>query len=279
MNNRVLDFFKPSSLSERKAFGVSVALMLIIFFFDIATAIEIRLGVLYVLPIALVGLHCKKRIFQYTAIFLSVLFQTINAVQGDVPPAPFITDIAVGFISACLVALLAGAVRKNHAAVQTLSQTDVLTNLMNRRGFELKLEAELDRQKRYGGTFSLVLIDLDKFKELNDSRGHAEGDSALRVVGEILDGTTRDSDTCTRLGGDEFAVLLPNTKKGECDFVCSQLVSNVQNRMVQAHFTITASIGAVTFDYPPDSMAAAIHIVDRAMYKAKADGRNTVVSI
>ena len=279
MNRRVLDLFKPSYLSVGKAFGLSVAFMLLIFFFDIATATEIRLGALYVLPIALVGLHCNKRSYLLAVIFLSVLFQTVSAIQSSVPIAPFITSIAVGFISACLVALLASTVRDHHDELRTLSQTDWLTKLKNRHGFELAMEFELERQKRYGGSFSLILIDLDKFKELNDSHGHTEGDRALKVVGEILHKSTRDSDISARLGGDEFAVLLPNSKRAECEFVCNQLVSRIQTSMIDAHFDVTASIGAATFDHPPQSLTAAVQIADKAMYKAKADGRNRVICV
>lgn len=72
----------------------------------------------------------------------------------------------------------------------------------------------------------------DKFKQLNDSRGHAEGDRALMVIGKILHGSIRDSDTSARLGGDEFSVLLPNTRRNECEVVCGQLVSKIQSRML-----------------------------------------------
>lgn len=279
MRSRVLNLFNPGSLSERKAFGASVAMMLTIFFLDIETGTEIRLGALYVLPIALVGLHSDRRKPLVAAIFLSVLFQTINAVSDAMALDSFITDITVGLISALLVGTLANAVRHNHLELAALSQTDSLTKLQNRRGFEAKVEAEMERQKRYGGTFSLVLIDLDNFKQLNDSRGHAEGDRALRVIGEILQGSTRDSDTSARLGGDEFSVLLPNTRRSECEIVCGQLVSKIQSRMLQLHLEVTASLGASTFDHPPESLASAFQIVDKAMYAAKAKGRNTAVSI
>ncbi|MDD5336278.1 MAG: GGDEF domain-containing protein [Rhodoferax sp.] len=279
MRRRVLNFFNPGSISGRKAFGASVAMMLVIFLLDMETGTGIRLGALYVLPIALVGLHCDGRKPLVAAILLSVSFQTINVVSDAIALASSITDITVGFISALLVGTLANAVRHNHRELEALSQTDSLTKLQNRRGFELTVEAEIERQNRYGGTFSLVLIDLDKFKQLNDSRGHAEGDRALVVIGEILQGSIRDSDTSARLGGDEFSVLLPNTRRNECEVVCGQLVSRIQSRMRQLNFEITASIGASTFDHPPESLAAAFRIVDEAMYTAKAKGRNTAVSI
>ena len=254
-------------------------MMLVIFLLDMETGSEIRLGALYVLPIALVGLHCDRHKPLVAAIFLSVLFQAINAVKDDSVLASFITDTTVGLISALLVGTLARAVRHNHRELEALSQIDSLTRLQNRRGFELKVGAEIERQRRYGGTFSLVLIDLDHFKQLNDSRGHAEGDRALKVIGEILQGSVRDSDISARLGGDEFFVLLPNTRGNECEVVCRQLASKIQSRMLELHFEVTASIGASTFDHPPESLAAAFQLVDKAMYAAKAKGRNTVVII
>lgn len=279
MHRRVLDFFRPNSITGWKAFGGSVLATVAIFLIDFQTGTEIRLGALYVLPIAFVGLHCHRQGYLVSIIGLSVLFQSVSSVRSGISVPAVIIDIGVGLMSAGLVGVLASAVLHDHDELAIMSQTDALTGLQNRRGFELKLATEIERQKRYGGVFSLALIDLDKFKELNDSRGHAEGDRALVIVAEVLRAAIRDSDSSARLGGDEFSVLFLNTRREECEIVCRQLLARIRDSMQKSRFEVTASIGASTFERPPESLEAAFDIVDRAMYRAKAEGRNAVVSI
>src|SRR6202012_1887948 len=99
--------------------------------------------------------------------------------------------------------------------MEALTVTDELTRLHNRRGLETVIRREIARQKRYGGVFSLAIIDLDRFKELNDFQGHAAGDRALELIGRVLSKSTRQSDSVGRLGGDEFVIVMPDTRHWE----------------------------------------------------------------
>jgi diguanylate cyclase (GGDEF)-like protein len=163
-----------------------------------------------------------------------------------------VADLIIGLTANTMMAGLARAARARLAEIEALVAVDPLTGLFNRRGFEPLAEREIGRQKRYGGIFSLAVLDLDRFKELNDSRGHEAGDQALRLLGTILLGHTRRSDAIARLGGDEFVILMPNTGKTDCSTLCRDLSATIAGRMAQAGFTITASIGCATFKESPN---------------------------
>ena len=132
--------------------------------------------------------------------------------------------------------------------------------------------------KGAGSSFSLLLVDLDHFKVLNDERGHEVGDTALRLAAKVLKYSTRDSDIVARFGGDEFAILLPNSAHADCSAICTNILGNINKAMTAESFGITASIGSKTFDIEPDSPSSAIRQVDEALYAAKARGRNQFVS-
>jgi diguanylate cyclase (GGDEF)-like protein len=103
---------------------------------------------------------------------------------------------------------------------------------------------------------------------------HHIGDSALNLLADILREHRRQTDTIARLGGDEFALLMPNTPSADCNSLCQRLSETIANRMAEATFDVTASIGHATFDQAPESTAEALQKADHAMYAAKARGKN-----
>src|ERR1700733_14594003 len=132
------------------------------------------------------------------------------------------------------------------------------------------MTAETARQRNNGGALSLAVLDLDRFKELNDRRGHDAGDQALRLLGEVLRRGTRASDSTARIGGDEFVIVMPKTPKADCALLCCNLSATIVERMASAGFSITASIGFATFEQAPESISAALKRADQAMYGVKA---------
>jgi diguanylate cyclase (GGDEF)-like protein len=141
------------------------------------------------------------------------------------------------------------------------------------------IEAEVTRQRRYGGLFSLAELDLDGFKTLNDTRGHPAGDDVLKLLAEILRRHTRKSDLAGRLGGDEFPILMPNMGEADCMQFLQHLCSTIETGMVEAGFEITASIGFKTFLRAPESISQALLQVDQSMYQAKRAGKGRVARI
>lgn len=201
------------------------------------------------------------------------VMQLINArnASGVVVPFPPRSE---RFVRA-LASLATLAIR--NAALEELVFKDPLTGAYNRRYFTLRIEEEAKRHTRLGEPMSLVLIDLDDFKPVNDRHGHAAGDQVLREVTRVLLEHSRDVSIVTRYGGDEFAVLLVNTPKAGA-LRYADRIKRLVERHTFHHVRVTASIGVASM---PDDVTAAADLLpaaDRALYAAKRLGRNTIQS-
>ena len=157
--------------------------------------------------------------------------------------------------------------------------TDHLTGLANRRRFERQLEREVARMERFGHPFSLLMIDIDSFKNLNDSFGHDTGDEAIRRIGKVLREGTRGIDLAARIGGEEFAVLLVETNKDGGFEVAERLRTAIKALEIPHAKHITASFGVA--ECPGDAQTAAdiVKAADVALYEAKRNGRDRVVAM
>jgi diguanylate cyclase (GGDEF)-like protein len=151
-----------------------------------------------------------------------------------------------------------------------LSTSDPLTGLLNARVFAERLELECARAARYGGPLSLLFIDVDGLKQLNDDQGHAVGDAALRAVASAVRSCSRASDSASRWGGDEFAVIAPGTELASA----ARMAERIRALSAQAAAT-TASVGVAGWS-PGCSAAALRQAADAALYEAKRAGRDRV---
>ena len=157
--------------------------------------------------------------------------------------------------------------------------TDHLTGLANRRRFERQLEREVGRMFRFGHPFTLLLIDIDSFKNLNDSFGHTAGDEAIRLLSRVLREGTRGIDLAARIGGEEFAVLLVETNREGGSEVAERLRLAIRTLEIPGAGNITASFGVA--ECPSDAQTAddLMKAADIALYEAKRNGRDRVVAI
>lgn len=156
---------------------------------------------------------------------------------------------------------------------------DGLTKLVNRREFESRLTQAMIQFE--GGDLCVMFIDLDRFKAINDSAGHATGDEVLRQVSELLEAQVRSSDTVSRFGGDEFAVLLPGCTLVRAQQLAEQMRSAIEDwRLMRGgqEFSVGASIGLAAVVPVMVDIAAVLHAADSACYDAKKGGRNRVVT-
>ena len=163
--------------------------------------------------------------------------------------------------------------------LKELVVTDALTGLLNRRGLLEVLKDEVQRAYRFNSPLTLFVLDLDHFKNINDTYGHAGGDQALRSFADISRANLRVVDTIGRLGGDEFAVLLPATDIDAAGIVAEKLRLVIEGNAVQAgavSFFLTVSIGVASWTSDDDSGDFVLAQADRALYEAKEAGRNRI---
>jgi two-component system, cell cycle response regulator len=155
--------------------------------------------------------------------------------------------------------------------------TDHMTGLANRRRFERQLEREVGRTMRFGHPFSLLMIDIDKFKDLNDSFGHDAGDDAIRRIGRVLREGTRGIDLAARIGGEEFAVLLVETSQEGAVEVAERLRLAIKALELTSGCQITASFGVAVCPVDAQTAPDILKAADVALYEAKRSGRDRVV--
>ncbi|MHC4740428.1 MAG: sensor domain-containing diguanylate cyclase [Planctomycetota bacterium] len=198
-----------------------------------------------------------------------------------------LADKMDGFFSDCDIALiellsqLVGASVGNvklFEKMQRQASTDGLTGLVNHRTFYEILEKELWRSRRYGGRISLIMVDVDNLKQINDTYGHRAGDRVIREVSRRIKGCIRQIDTAARYGGDEFAVILPNTVLDDARFAAERMVEAVASRPTNWNredipLSISVGLGEYDSDMNPEDITSKS---DEALYRAKRAGKNTV---
>ena len=160
--------------------------------------------------------------------------------------------------------------------VQTQAMTDALTGLYNHRYFQERLERETKLADRNNEQVSLILLDLDHLKQINDTHGHRSGDSALCHVASMMRSAVREVDIGARYGGEEFVVILPKCDRESAIDVAERLRESIASTPVEGVGQVTASIGVATYPSGAKNKEELIEMADRAMYLAKAAGRNRV---
>lgn len=165
--------------------------------------------------------------------------------------------------------------KKANAELEKSASTDLLTGTWNRRFFFSAVEAEMKRCRRYENPMSILLFDIDNFKEINDSFGHQTGDRVLVEFAKVLTASIRETDSLTRWGGEEFIVLAPNLNENDAGQLAERLRVLIEAHNFQLPVPVTVSIGIVEFD-PDDDLDAWLKKADDALYRAKGAGRNRV---
>jgi diguanylate cyclase (GGDEF)-like protein len=164
--------------------------------------------------------------------------------------------------------------------LEHLSHHDSLTGLLNRRAFEYLLGRECQRLHRFGEYFSLLILDIDHFKRINDRLGHAAGDAVLAAVAQTLQSHAREVDRVARFGGEEFCVLLPRTAHDGALQAAERLRAAINNITIPWNddiISVTVSTGLATAAESGESLEDLLHRADLALYQAKSEGRNRVV--
>ena len=158
-----------------------------------------------------------------------------------------------------------------------MTNTDVLTLLPNRRKIIVDLQEEVIRSTRYSMPLSISIVDIDRFKDINDTYGHATGDEVLRTIGTRLREQIRHPDTIGRYGGEEFLIVLPNSMLKAAAEQANRLCQHVRSMRIEFEgriLAVTISMGVAQLRIAEENWEQLLHRADTAMYKAKNDGRN-----
>ena len=174
-----------------------------------------------------------------------------------------------------IIVSLVAYVRRARDRERAMARTDSLTGVANGRAFQERASLALAQMHRSGRPLTLAYVDLDRFKEVNDSYGHSAGDEVLVAVAGAMGSRLRQTDLVARLGGDEFALLLPDTDRDEAAHVLTDVTAAVR-LAVGGRWNVGQTIGAVTFAEPPASVDAMVRLADDLMFQGKRTAAGSV---
>ena len=184
----------------------------------------------------------------------------------------FIIPLLAGIIFGTMVA----HIKVLSDQLSKMAYTDSLTHIYNRLHFAHFLDAEIDKVKRYGGTFSVIFFDLDHFKDVNDNYGHLTGDEVLEQITDIVSSANRNADIFARYGGEEFIILTPETDLSGALIHAERLRNDIEKFEFPTVGHVTSSFGVTEFKIETDTVESLMDRVDKALYLAKEYGRNRV---
>jgi len=249
-------------------------------FFDQLNGYETSFSIFYVLPIAVGAWYASQNSGHVISVVAAIIWLFVDRISGhkysDVSISYWNAMVVLGYF--LLISHLTSAVKSKYEIEKALARTDSLTGVLNMRVFNDIAEAFFRMMTRSKCSICICYIDIDNFKTLNDSHGHAEGDSVLRTIAATLKSFVRKSDSVGRLGGDEFAILLYNTDLSGAETFSRRILERLQLETGGARSKIGFSIGVAVFRVPPASSEEAIRFADTLMYRAKRSGGNQIVS-
>ena len=268
-----------TSLPRAGVWGLGVALTALVGAVDVATGPELSPSIFYLAPIGLSAWYGGRRPGYGFALLSAVVLYVADRLTGGVYSEPLVPlwnaagPLGIFVLTAALVAALRRAL--DHE--RELASTDPLTGIANRRWFYRMAERELERARRYRRPLTLAYLDVDNFKQLNDSSGHHVGDEALQTVADVLRSNVRRTDLVCRLGGDEFTILLPETDQPQARAVLEKLRPMMADEMRRHGWQITCSIGVLTAAPPPPTLDALLRRADQLMYQVKHGSKDAVL--
>jgi diguanylate cyclase (GGDEF)-like protein len=267
-------------LRQKKRFLFTIMLLLIVLigYTDYATGVEISLSLFYMVPIVVAAWYIDGAAGYMIVVLCVTTWIASDRAAGQTysQATILIWNAITRMLVFALIVRLLQDVKRALAHQRMLSQTDHLTGIANRREFHQQLKEELARARRFTVPVSLVYIDLDRFKEVNDAFGHRAGDHVLRVVAQLFQSAIRDTDLVARLGGDEFAILLPNTGRDGASCIMQRIRASFREQISHLYSGLTFSAGVVSFGCAPSSVDDVIHQADAVMRWIKTRGKDDI---
>jgi diguanylate cyclase (GGDEF)-like protein len=259
--------------------GICLWLVALIGFLDYLTRSEVSSAIFYLAPIFIIAWYIGKAWGAVAAAASSGTWLAVHLTAGNASTnwTTPIWDATLRFGIFIIVAYLSASLASALKREATLAKTDALTGLMNRRGFDEEAGRLLELARRHGRTTTVVFIDVDDFKKVNDRFGHDLGDRLLELVAAALRRSVRNTDLVSRRSGDEFVLLLPETGYEGAQACIKPLQEQLSRIRAGDNWPVTFSIGAVTCLRAPLTVKEAVKIADELMYKAKGNGHNRIV--
>jgi diguanylate cyclase (GGDEF)-like protein len=260
----------------------SLGLVLCVGLADYLTGTEISVILFYLAPIGFGTWYVSLRAGLFLASAAAVVsvgadaLHRLGSVEGPLPGALLTWNGIVQLGTSSALVLMLAALRARLEAEELLARTDALTGIANRRAFFEIAALEIERTRRTGRPLTLAYVDCDDFKDVNDARGHSEGDALLAEVARTIRAGTRAIDAVARLGGDEFGLLLPETDAVETAALLARLRTTLLAAMERHGWKVGFSIGAATFLAPPVSIDDMMARADALMYAAKREEKGSI---
>lgn len=261
---------------------LSMLISVTVFVFDLYFPLGVAAGVPYVV-LVLVGLITQQPrailVLAFVGSALTILGYFLSAVGG--PNHVVIINRALALFAIWVTAIVSYVHLTMLARLEPLATTDQLTGLFNRHYFTAEVVKQINIWRRYQRPLSIIMIDIDYFKKVNDSYGHLVGDYALKALADICRGQVRDIDTVARIGGEEFAILLPSTAINGAMQIAERVRRITQQSTFKhegATFKFTVSLGVAELTDESWSITEFIKAADEMLYKAKNAGRNRCIA-
>ncbi|GAB4306581.1 MAG: hypothetical protein Kow0090_21740 [Myxococcota bacterium] len=277
-SSKSIDGINTGIKSKIIAVFISSSLLVIVGYIDYLTGIEISFSIFYLFPILIMAWYTSKTYGLLMAIIGATVWYINDAVHTP-HYSHYLIPIWNAFVRLVFFSIITFFLCKLKSQLlkeSLMARIDELTGLFNARAFYEYGQREVERAIRLGLPLSICYIDLDNFKQVNDTFGHSEGSKVIKTVGKLIQENIRPYDVASRLGGDEFAILFPQTNCNEVNSALSKLNEGVQKGLNQGGWGVTLSIGAVSYATPPREIQELIKKADSLMYNAKNKGKNQI---
>ncbi len=255
---------------------VAFALIGIIGAMDYVTGYQLSFSFFYFLPLFLLAWKGGVWLGLVGSVVSTIVWVSVNLAAGQVFSSHFemYWNIGSRFLSFSVTSLLMSFLRNSFVHLESISRTDSLTGAANSRAFREQLRSEIDRGRRHARPFSLSYLDLDNFKSVNDTLGHATGDALLKTVVSTIRAQIRTTDLVARLGGDEFGLILPEADQNGAKVAIGRIRAGLGGEMESRGWPVTLSAGCLTCLEARFTVEELIRKADELMYEAKIKGKD-----
>ena len=273
---KIIDYLSQQRKST--LLGLGIVSSILIGYAEFQAGLEVSTSIFYLIPVAIVSWCGGRREGIFIALSSSAAWLAADWYAGHTYSHLFIYywNLAVMFGFFFIVSFTLSGLKSVLENEKRQARVDSLTGMVNARYFSELASKEIERCQRYKHPLTMIYIDCDGFKSVNDLLGHQTGDQFLRFLSLALRNNTRGTDIVARLGGDEFAILMPETGEQIIPEGLKRLHALLTHTLIEDGWPVTLSMGAAIYLQPPESADEMIKSADHLMFKAKNLGKNTV---